>query len=484
MKKLEDILESILVLNDYSGAEVVVTDLEIDSRVCKPGCLFVAYRGTDADSHTFIASAVENGASVVLLDDKSYLGKTDAVYILVENAREVISRIAANFYDHPSSLMTVVGVTGTNGKTTTSDLLYKLYRQLGYNSGLISTISVSYGTMTVPSRLTTPDAISLQCLFREMCDSGVSHVFMEVSSHAIHQGRVADVDFDHVVFTNLTHDHLDYHKTFRAYLNAKKLLFDNLPDDKTVLTNIDDKNGLVMTQNSSATVHTYALRVPAHYKGKVISNEISGLHMVLDDHEVILRMIGRFNAYNALAVYGTAVILGEQENEILQVLSNLSPAEGRMELVRSPKVGYTAIVDYAHTPDALDKILKTLVEIKLINTKLITVVGCGGDRDKTKRPKMAKVSRLYSDVLILTSDNPRTENPDLILDDMYAGLSADNMENVIRITNRQQAIKTACLMAGDGDVILIAGKGHEKYQDIRGEKVPFDDKKIVKSFMN
>ncbi len=484
MKKLEKILESVEVLNDWSENDRLVSGVNIDSRQCNYESLFIAYQGTAQDSHEYISSAVENGATVIVLDDENYLHKHEVTYILVKDAQNSISRIAANFYDHPSRLMTVVGITGTNGKTTTANLLFDLFFRLGFNCGLVSTIEVKFGDTVIPAKLTTPDAISLQRLFREMFDAGTTHVFMEVSSHALHQGRVADVDYDLAVFTNITHDHLDYHKTFRGYIEAKKMLFDRLGKGKSAVVNIDDPNGLVMVQNSKADVYSYALRKPCKFKGKIISNDLSGLFMSIEQKEVYLKMVGAFNAYNALSVYGTGVALGLDEQEVLTQLSLLTTAEGRLDMVQKDKVEYTAFVDYAHTPDALDKVIKTLVETKKDNVKLITVVGCGGDRDREKRPKMAKVAAMQSDILILTSDNPRSEDPNTIIDEMYAGLDSDLSKGVLKVTNREEAIKTACMLAGVGDLILIAGKGHEKYQEIKGEKIPFDDKKIVLDYMN
>ncbi len=483
MKKLEKILESVNVLNDWSPSGQLVSDIGIDSRQCVDGSLFIAYQGYSQDSHDYISSAVENGAKYIILDKEEYIGQHPVQYLLVENAQKAISRIASNFYEHPSRLMTVVGITGTNGKTTTANLLYNLFFRLGFNCGLVSTIEVIFGDTVVPAKLTTPDAISLQRLFREMFDKGITHVFMEVSSHALHQDRVADIDFDHAVFTNITHDHLDYHKTFREYIETKKMLFDKLPKHKSALVNIDDPNGMVMVQNSKADVYTYALRKPCKFKGKIISNELSGLQMQIEAQEVFLKMVGGFNAYNALAVYGTGKVLGLDEQDILRTLSALTTAEGRLDIVRQEGVGYSAIIDYAHTPDALDKVLKTLVEVKADGVRLITVVGCGGDRDKSKRPKMARVAALLSDVLILTSDNPRSEDPDRIIEEMYSGLDEKLSKGVMRIRSREEAIKSACLMANKNDIILIAGKGHEKYQEIKGERFPFDDKKIVTSYM-
>ncbi len=484
MKKLEKILESIEVLNYLSLSEQVVKDVQIDSRQCTEGSLFIAYQGYAQDSHEYISSAVENGAQYVILDNRDYIDKADVLYILVDNSQQSISRVASNYYEHPSRLMTVIGITGTNGKTTTANLLFDLFFRLGFSCGLVSTIEVKYSDTIIPAKLTTPDAISLQRLFRQMYDAGITHVFMEVSSHALHQGRVADVDYDHAVFTNITHDHLDYHKTFKDYIYAKKLLFDGLAKHNSALINIDDPNGKVMVQNSQASIYTYALRRPAKFKGKVISNELSGLHMDIEGKDIFLKMVGGFNAYNAIAVYGTGIALGLEEQDVLRELSMLVTAEGRLDMISKEGVSYTAVVDYAHTPDALEKVIKTLVEVKKDNVKLITVVGCGGDRDKKKRPKMAQVAATNSDILILTSDNPRTEDPEQIISDMFAGLEKELSNGVLRMSDRNEAIKMACLMANEGDIILIAGKGHEKYQEIKGERFPFDDKKIVLSYMS
>lgn len=484
MKKLEKILESIKVLNEVENISDEINGVHIDSRTCDAGSLFIAYKGTALDSHNYITSAVSNGASYIILDDESYLDKEDACYILVDDSQLIISTVASNYYGHPSREMTVIGVTGTNGKTTTANLLYKLLFRLGHNCGLISTIEVLYNEEVIPSQLTTPDAISLQRLFRQMLDAGVHYVCMEVSSHAIDQGRVDDVDFDHAIFTNLTHDHLDYHKDFMAYLKAKKLLFDRLSKVKTALVNTDDHNGLVMVQNSKAEVFTYALKRPASYKGKILSNGLSGLQMTINHKEVYLRMVGGFNAYNALAVYGTGVILGIDEQDVLTCLSTLTTADGRLDMVSKPNIPYRAVIDYAHTPDALDNVIETLVTTKDKQVRLITVVGCGGDRDRTKRPMMARLAAQKSDVVILTSDNPRSEDPMTIIEEMLSGVPQDILKKVSVEQDRSEAIRMACALALPGDIILIAGKGHEKYQEIKGERFPFDDKKIVLAHMS
>ena len=483
MKRLEDILKGVDVKSDYN-AGLNISGLSNDSRKVKPGYLFVAYKGNAVDGHTYIERAIINGATVIVLEDSSYMTDGNIDYILVSDARKITSRLASNFYDNAASDLTIVGVTGTNGKTTVATLLYKLLSNMGYKSGLISTVDIRIAEEVRPSKLTTPDPIDIQEIFFDMVGQGVTHVFMEVSSHALHQGRVEDIDFDCAVFTNITHDHLDYHNTFKEYIAAKKLLFDNLSQDTSAVINIDDKNGQVMVQNSKANVYTYALRRPAKFKAKILSNEVSGLHLNVNDQEVFLKLIGDFNAYNALAVYGVAVSLGLDEMEVLTELSNLQTAEGRMDLIVGTKKRCNAIVDYAHTPDALDKVLNTLKELRTDNQDIITVVGAGGDRDKTKRPKMAKIAVAYSDKVILTSDNPRTEDPEEILDDMMEGLSEEEKQNTIRISDRKEAIKMSSMIAKDGDIILIAGKGHEKYQEIMGQRFPFDDKEIISALLH
>lgn len=484
MKSLKDILHSIVVLNHNADYDGHISGIAIDSRKVKPGYMFVAYKGVHQDGHQYIDSAIKAGCTHIILEDESYINQSNVTFFLVANARKAASRIAANYYDHPSKKLKVIGVTGTNGKTTVASLVFELLTQLDVSAGLISTIDIKYNQKVVSSVLTTPDALSLQELFFDMNNAGVTHVVMEVSSHALHQDRVADVDYDLAVFTNITHDHLDYHGTFSEYIKAKQLLFDNLDSHGAALINIDDKNGEVMAQHSKADKYTYALKRPAKFKAKVIANEISGLHLELDGKEVYLRMIGEFNAYNALAVYGSAVILGYESDEVLRIMSNLRSAEGRMDFIQSNKVSYTAIVDYAHTPDALDKVLKTLSDVKNNDSKIITIIGAGGNRDKTKRPEMAKVAYENSDILILTSDNPRDENPEDILEDMMQGLDEEAQRKVMKMADRKEAIKMATMLAKQDDVILIAGKGHEKYQEIKGQKYPFDDKKIISALMH
>jgi len=484
LKSLEDILESVVVKNKIDTTDDVVNGIALDSRKVDKGFLFMAYKGVALDGHDFIKQAIEKGAEYILIDNESYLNVYDAKYILVDDAKKVSSKIAAGFFDYPTEKLVVTGVTGTNGKTSVASLLYGLFGAAGIKSGLVSTIENRYLDVRVDSKLTTPDTISLQALFRKMLDAGVTHVFMEVSSHALDQGRVDNIDFDLAVFTNITHDHLDYHGTFSEYIKAKKLLFDNLDSSAKALVNLDDRNGEVMVQNSKAEIFNYALKRPSDFKGKVIANEISGLHLSINGQEVYLRLIGHFNAYNGLAIYGTAVTLGLEEHDVLRLMSQLRTAEGRMDFVQSEDVGYTGIVDYAHTPDALEKVLSTLSDIKTNDSQLIAIVGAGGNRDKAKRPKMAKIGFKLSDVLIVTSDNPRDEEPDAIIKDMLDGLTQEEQKNVLQIQDRKEAIKMACMLAKDGDIILIAGKGHEKYQEIKGQRFPFDDKKIISAFMH
>ena len=470
------IRDSVVIEGDVNG-------IAIDSRKVKSGYLFIAYKGVHQDGHHFIDNAIEAGCTHVVLEDATYISDNDVEYVLVDNARLAASKIAANYYNHPSESLTVIGVTGTNGKTTVSSLMFELLTQLDVKVGLISTIDIRYNGVVSDAVLTTPDALSLQALFNDMKLSGVTHVVMEVSSHALHQNRVADVDYDLAVFTNITHDHLDYHGSFSEYIKAKQMLFDNLRKTGVAIVNIDDRNGDVIAQGTKASKVTYSLKRPADYKAKIISCDISGLQVDIDGYEVYLRMIGEFNAYNALAAYSSAVVLGFDALEILKVMSNLNSAEGRMDFVRSDKVEYTAVIDYAHTPDALEKVLKILSDVKKYGSQIITVVGAGGNRDKEKRPKMAYVANQNSDVLILTSDNPRNENAEAIIEEMLAGIKEDK-NKVLKISDRKEAIKLASVIAKQDDIILIAGKGHEKYQEINGQKLPFDDKEIISALMH
>ena len=482
MKQLEEILDAKHVKNQFDSWDLTINGIAIDSRQVKKDFKFVAYKGTTLDGHQYMLKAIEQGAKVIVLENQDYISD-NAYYILVDDARNLASEIACNYYDNASEELNVIGITGTNGKTTTASLLYKLFSKLGFKCGLLSTIENRIGDRVIPAELTTPDALSLQRMFREMVSENVTHVFMEVSSHALHQGRVKHIDFDVAVFTNITRDHLDYHNTFLEYINAKRILFNELKKSAHALVNIDDINGKVMVQNSKANVVTYALRKPADFKSKVIANDIKGLHLMIQDHEVFLKLVGHFNAYNALAVYGVASILGIESLETLTALSALVAIEGRMDIVLSQKKNITGIIDYSHTPDALEKALTTIKELNTQKGRIITVVGCGGDRDKGKRPLMAKVACKWSDVIVLTSDNPRNEIPSDIIDDMMEGVSEEKENNVLRIEERKEGIKMAVFMSRPGDIILIAGKGHEKYQEVGGQKFPFNDKEIFSALI-
>lgn len=484
LKYLDKILKSIHLLNDVEINNIEITGLAIDSRKVKKGYLFFAYKGYASNGHDYIADAIENGAVGIILDDENYITKGASRFLLVPDARKCVSTVASQFYDHPTSKLKVVGITGTNGKTTIANILHGTFQGLGRKAGLISTIEIKYGDKTIPSALTTPDALSLQKTFFEMLDVGCTHVFMEVSSHALDQGRTDNIDFDGAVFTNLSHDHLDYHESFAEYLKAKKKLFDGLKDDAFALTNIDDKNGVIITQNCKASTYSYGLKKPADYKGKIISDEISGLHMSINGIEVYLRMIGEFNAYNMTAAFAVSELLEMDDQDIMRNLSEQIGARGRMEIVKTDTADYTGIVDYAHTPDALEKVLETLIKIKRRDQNLITIVGAGGNRDKAKRPKMARIASKLGDVVILTSDNPRDEDPVEIINDMMKGVKEKDEKHVFRITERKDAIKMSCSLAKEGDIILIAGKGHEEYQEIKGQRFPFNDKQILSAFMH
>lgn len=475
MKTVAALIQHLQHAESRGNLHYMVEDLALDSRMVRQGTLFFAVRGTHADGHEFIAKAVTTGAVAVVCEVFPEEIAPEVCYIRVPDVAAVMGSIAAVFYDHPSKEMKVVGVTGTNGKTTVATLLFQLFQQLGHTCGLISTVANHIGGEVVPATHTTPDAISLQKLMNTMYEAGCEYVFMEVSSHAVSQQRIAGVDFDGALFTNLTHDHLDYHKTFDAYLKAKKAFFDELKKEAFAIVNADDKRGVVMLQNTKASRKTYALRVPADYKGKVLENELDGLLMLIGQQEVHFRLNGLFNAYNILAVYGAALSLGKPARQVLEVLSELKGAAGRFETIRSAADHILGIVDYAHTPDALLNVLSTIRQFGQ-DKEVITVVGCGGDRDVSKRPEMAEVAVVHSTKVIFTSDNPRSEDPEAILDDMEKGVPISLKRKCLRITSRQEAIKTAVSMALPGSIILLAGKGHETYQEIKGVKHHFDDK--------
>ncbi len=476
--KLTTILKHITTQSLQGNLDTEISTLIIDSRKAEKGSMFFAIKGSSVDGHQFIENVIAQGAAAVVCEQMPNVLSPNVCYVQVNNVPEVMGKIAANFYNHPSEKLTLVGVTGTNGKTTIATLLFQLFTALGHHCGLISTVQNQIGDKIVPATHTTPDAISLQKLLAQMVEDGCEYAFMEVSSHAVHQHRIAGAVFAGGIFTNITHDHLDYHKTFDEYIKVKKKFFDDLPPAAFAITNIDDKRGGVMLQNTKANRKSYSLRTPADFKGKVIENGLEGLQMNVNGIDVHFRIMGLFNAYNLLAVYGAATMLHQDKMEVLAALSNLAGAKGRFETYRSSKEQILGIVDYAHTPDALLNVLATIKQFST-HQHIITVVGCGGDRDKTKRPEMAVVACEGSQKVILTSDNPRTENPEAILDDMEAGLNLTQKKKVVRISNRKEAIKTACMLAQKSDVILLAGKGHENYQEINGVKHHFDDKEIL-----
>lgn len=468
------------ILETIGEDQVMVQGIAFDSRKVLPGFLFVAQRGTHADGHQFISLAIEKGATVIVCEELPDTLSENILYIKVADAGAALGHIAAAWYDFPSEKIKVTGVTGTNGKTSIATLLYKLFKRLGYNAGLISTISTIVGDLEEVSTHTTPDALKIQMLLAQMVEAGCDYCFMEVSSHAVVQQRIAGINFTGGIFTNLTHDHLDYHKTFAEYLKAKKGFFDTLSPEAFAIINTDDKNGRVMVQNCKARITTCSTRSLADYHCKVLENHFDGMLLNLDGKEVWTHFVGRFNASNLLAVYAAAIQLGQNAEEVLPAISELTPVAGRFDAVRSTD-GKMAIVDYAHTPDALKNVLSAIAEIRSGNEKVITVVGAGGDRDRTKRPEMAKEAVLASDLVILTSDNPRTEDPEAIIRDMESGVQ-NARKKVLSIINRREAIKTAIHLAVPGDIILIAGKGHENYQEINGIKHHFDDKEVVKEF--
>ncbi|MBX2844847.1 MAG: UDP-N-acetylmuramoyl-L-alanyl-D-glutamate--2,6-diaminopimelate ligase [Saprospiraceae bacterium] len=476
MKGLQDILYGVSLEEVIGVTTKKVSAVCIDSRNSIASSVFVALKGSVVDGHEFIAKAIDLGATVIVCEVLPENRDKAITYLRVKNSRKAAGIIAANFYDHPSKQLKLIGVTGTNGKTTIATLLHQLFSAMGVHVGLLSTIENKIGSTVLKATHTTPDVISLNALLQDMVDDGCEYAFMEVSSHAVDQDRIAGVAFAGGVFTNLTRDHLDYHKTFKAYLEAKKAFFDGLPKSAFALVNTDDKNGLVMVQNTKAKTYSYGLRSLANYKVKILENSFDGLLLNLDGIDLYTKLIGDFNALNLAAVYATAVLLGEDQTKILTALSQLSGAAGRFERSVSPSANIIGIVDYAHTPDALEKVLKTIASVRTGNEQLITIVGCGGDRDKGKRPLMAAVAADLSNKVILTSDNPRTEDPNAILADMKAGVKISQQAKVLSISDRREAIRTACTLAQPKDIILIAGKGHENYQEIKGQRLPFDDK--------
>jgi UDP-N-acetylmuramoyl-L-alanyl-D-glutamate--2,6-diaminopimelate ligase len=483
MKNLTDILclhpdssgRGIKIIESQGDTNQGISKIVFDSRKVEQNCLFVAVRGTQVDGHSFIQKAIDGGAAAIVCEEIPQ-NTEGGVFIKVADAAAALGEMAANFYDNPTENLKVVGITGTNGKTSTATLLYDLFTGLGYKCGLVSTVEYRVAGKILPSTHTTPDQIALQKLFSDMVTEGCTYAFMEVSSHALEQKRTAGIQFAGAVFSNITHDHLDYHKTFDNYRDAKKKLFDDLPKTAFALTNHDDKNGKFLLQNTKAEKHSYALRKIADFKAKIIENGLLGLQLDMDGHEFHARMIGEFNAYNLLAVYATAVLLGADKLEILTILSNLRGAEGRFDPIYDAQRDVVAIVDYAHTPDALENVLETIHHFRKDNQKIITITGAGGDRDPAKRRVMGKICATMSDTLILTSDNPRSEDPLSIIEQMKENIAPKNISKVLEIADRRQAIRTAVKLAQRGDIILLAGKGHEKYQEINGVKHPFDDK--------
>jgi len=477
IKTIQELLPRIPVRRISGSTDHAVSQLSFDSRTAGQHAAFFAIKGTQFDGHDFIKSVLNKGCKAIFCEKlPDTVPAEDVCMIEVENTAFALAMAAANFYDHPSKELRLIGITGTNGKTTIATLLHQLFENNGYPSGLFSTIQNKVGQQILPATHTTPDPIRINSLLREMVNKGCSHAFMEVSSHALKQMRVFGLHYSGAIFTNLTHDHLDYHRSFAAYRDAKKLFFDILPPTAFALINTDDRNAAFMVQNTKAGIHTYTISGDADFRGKVIENHFEGLLLKIDGHEVYTRLIGRFNASNLMAIYGCARLSGLSEEEALRGLSQLHSAEGRFEFIRNDQQ-IVGIVDYAHTPHALENILKTINEIRTHNEKLITITGAGGDRDKTKRPEMAEVAAALSDILILTSDNPRSEDPEIIIQDMRKGVPAEHYKKTLAITNRREAIHAAVSMAQPGDIILLAGKGHEKYQEIKGERFPFDDKK-------
>nr|WP_322623823.1 UDP-N-acetylmuramoyl-L-alanyl-D-glutamate--2,6-diaminopimelate ligase [uncultured Flavobacterium sp.] len=480
---LRDILYKVSIEQVKGSTDIDVAKIEFDSRKVGEGDAFVAIRGTLSDGHAYIEKAISLGATSVVCEELPEHAADGITYVVVNNTHAALAYMAANFYGNPSESLKLVGVTGTNGKTTIATLLYQLFKNAGYKSGLLSTVKIMVDETEYPATHTTPDSLTINRYLREMVNAGCDFCFMEVSSHGIHQHRTSGLLFAGGIFTNLSHDHLDYHATFAEYRDVKKSFFDHLPKTAFAITNADDKNGQVMLQNTVAKKFAYSLKSFADYKAQILENQLSGLLLKINGQEVWVKLIGTFNAYNLLAIYGAAINLGLEEIEVLRLLSELESVSGRFQFIVSPSK-ITAIVDYAHTPDALENVLKTIEDIRTRNEKLITVVGCGGDRDKTKRPEMAKIASSMSDQAIFTSDNPRSEVPEDIIEDMEKGVEPQDYKKTVAIIDRKQAIKLACQLAKPNDIILIAGKGHETYQEIKGVKYDFDDMEVVKELLN
>ena len=482
MSQLKDILYKVAIESVHGSTDLTIEKIEFDSRKVSNNDVFVAIKGTLSDGHQFIDKAISLGASVIVCEVLPTTLSENCTYVKVQNSNQALAFLSANYYDNPSEKLQLVGITGTNGKTTIASLLYQMFKKAGYKVGLLSTVKIMIDEVEYKATHTTPDSLTINKYLDEMVEIGCEFCFMEVSSHGIHQKRTESLHFEGGVFTNLSHDHLDYHETFAEYRDVKKSFFDGLPKSAFAITNVEDKNGEVMFQNTAARKKTYALKTYADFKAQILENQLTGLVLKINNEEVWTKLIGSFNAYNILAIYGVALELGIESTEALRLLSELESVSGRFQFVVSA-TKITAIVDYAHTPDALENVLKTIENIRTKNEQLFTIVGCGGDRDKTKRPIMANIAASFSDKAIFTSDNPRTENPQTIIDEMEAGVEAQNYKKTVAILDRKQAIKTACQMANSGDIILIAGKGHETYQEINGVRQDFDDMQIVQEIL-
>jgi len=478
VKLLKDILFRSRILQVFGSTHVAIEHITMDSRDVKPFSLFVAVCGVTVNGHDYIDKAIASGAVAIICEKIPDYPTGNITFIQVPNSAESLGYIASNFFDNPSDKIQLVAVTGTNGKTTIATLMHRLARKMGFKAGLLSTVVNKINDSDIPSTHTTPNAIALNALLADMVNAGCTYCFMEASSHALHQHRLTGVQLRGALFTNITHDHLDYHKTFNEYIKAKKILFDMLPSSAFAITNTDDRHGDIMVQNCKGKVKTMALHSMADYRAKVLENSFTGLHLVIDNHDVYTQLIGGFNAYNILSVYAAAMELGLDKMEVLTAISALQAPDGRFQFIKTPN-GITAVVDYAHTPDALKNVLKTIADIRTGNEQVISLVGCGGDRDKTKRPEMARIAAEWSNRVVLTSDNPRSEDPETIIQEMKEGLDSVMMKKTLALTDRREAIKLACTLANAGDIILIAGKGHERYQEIAGVKHPFDDFQLV-----
>jgi UDP-N-acetylmuramoyl-L-alanyl-D-glutamate--2,6-diaminopimelate ligase len=482
MKVLQDILHKVAIESIQGATTVTINKIDFDSRNIGANDVFVAIKGTISDGHDFISTAVSQGAVAIVCEQLPTVLESNVTYIRVADANAALAFMAANFYQNPSSELKLIGITGTNGKTTIASLLYQLFKKAGFKVGLLSTVKILVDDVEYKATHTTPDSLTINRYLREMVGAGVTHCFMEVSSHGIHQKRTESLQFVGGIFTNLSHDHLDYHASFAEYRDVKKAFFDGLSKSSFALVNADDKNGMVMMQNTAAKKCTYALKSYADYRAQILENQLAGLLLKINGNEVWVKLIGTFNAYNLLAIYGAAVELGLESLEVLRLLSNLESVSGRFQFIVS-KENITAIVDYAHTPDALENVLKTITDIRTKNEQLITVVGCGGNRDKAKRPIMAVLATTWSDKAIFTADNPRNEDPEIIIKEMEEGVPAQDFKKMVSITDRRQAIKTACQLAQSNDIILIAGKGHESYQEVNGVRHHFDDMETVKELL-